>query len=97
MCRQGVGNQIGLLRVKALPRDNPMGESEKEYQCSQRSDINDGFRSIMMESKLSKERSEDMSGDGNRTRTEANGLVISKWPKCVGMEVLEYLSRDYVR
>lgn len=28
---------------------------------------------MMMESKLSKQRSEDMGSDGNRTRTEASG------------------------
>lgn len=51
----------------------------------------------MVESKLSKERSEDMSHDGNMTRTEVNGLVILLWPESTEVGLLEYLSREYAR
>lgn len=44
-----------------------------------------------MGSKLSKE------GNGDMSKTELRPTVISKWPKCVALGVLEYLSREYGR
>lgn len=51
----------------------------------------------MVEFKLSKERSEDMSYDGNMIRIEVNGLVILLWLEFIEVGLLEYLSREYVR